>query len=429
VLAGGIGAAVSFSGPSFRSLRSFGSLEPATQWRVASVSGRPDAPAVGEVVRPGEAIRTANEQGIAIVSEAGDRILLREDGVLRLAGGGTQFILQEGAAVVSVQRGVCIKTPHGDLALSPGNRGVDGDEPGRGQCFLMIAESTNSFTRVDVVSGCASMSAVVGDDPGAPLRVAPGRAACMRAGVEPSVFESDGWEMSPAYGGLFARDYLEALENNTNAYLSWFAAGDMLWELSADRLEGRMAWLPDRAKGAEPRRKGPEWFVKAPENKETGALGIAFDPIPEEGGVIELTARFWPAGRGVIVGLRLRTEGSDGLGSPLEPEGLAREKLKTPSSFARVTSGLPLRLKCAFARVGSNTDGEPVYCMIGLIAAGHRASGMSGCFEQGRPVAIAVELCDATIALQSVRAMALGSPAVAVDRAGGDPQGGPEDRH
>jgi len=83
VLAGCIGAAVSFSGPSFRSLRSFGSLEPATQWRVASVSGAVEGCEVGKLLCPGDTIRTGPGQEVELLSGDGDRLLLREEGELQ----------------------------------------------------------------------------------------------------------------------------------------------------------------------------------------------------------------------------------------------------------------------------------------------------------------------------------------------------------
>jgi len=230
VLAGGIGAAVSFSGPSFRSLRSFGSLEPATQWRVASVTGPVEGVEVGQALCPGDVIRTGPGQEVELRSEAGGRVLLREEGELGLReypisnkeypmsklGRRTlrvprsAFRVRKGAVVAELKGPARFETEHG--VVESAADGADfwlmvADVSGRsGGSEGAKTESTNAFTRVDLTNGTAQLLPThKPTNSQTPTHLTPGEAVSLFADAEPVRMPSDGREFSPKYGGIFFR--------------------------------------------------------------------------------------------------------------------------------------------------------------------------------------------------------------------------------
>jgi len=243
----------------YRTLGSYRTYSEPTEWRVAAVSGSPEAPAVGEMVCPGDTLRTGPKQEVELRSEAGGRVLLREEGELQhptsnaprptSKSGEPGFRLEKGALVAELKRPVRFETAHGVVESSE-----DGAD-----FWLMVAdvsrrsggsegaktESTNAFfTRLDVTEGTVQVFENV-QEPSSPLEVVEGEAICMWDGIEPRVFASPRRELSPRYGGVFFREYADLYATRGFALTSLdFEDGAVLERLGTDALEEHAARAP-----------------------------------------------------------------------------------------------------------------------------------------------------------------------------------------
>jgi len=202
----------------------------ATEWRVASITGDAEVRAVDEVICEGDVIRTGAGQEVELRSDVGERLLLREETVIwvqdaaeaRRSPGGTDVAeavrdprqsktmerggpplhrswwLGKGALVAELKRAVRFETGHG--VVESAEDGAD--------LWLMVAESTNAFTRVDVTRGTLDFSPLPSSNqqPATSIAVPAGQALCAGPAMKPALMPSDGREFSPKYGGIFFRD-------------------------------------------------------------------------------------------------------------------------------------------------------------------------------------------------------------------------------
>jgi len=209
---------------------------PSHFWRVASVTGAVEGIEPGKLLCPGDVIRTGAGQEVELVSGEGSQLRLREETEFgcRASSGressghwGPEWRLTRGALAAELKRPARFETAHGV---------VDSAEDGAA-FWLMVAESTNAFARVDVTRGsahCRTGASVCG--------LAAGQAACMARETEPRVFGSAGRELSPRYGGVYFREYadLYATRGFALTFLD-FEDGAVLERLSSDALQAHAA--------------------------------------------------------------------------------------------------------------------------------------------------------------------------------------------
>jgi len=174
---------------------------PSHAWRVASVTGAVEGIGIGQALRPGDVIRTGVRQEVELRFGAGSRLLLREEGEIQYPVSNKKppmtplgFRLEKGALVAALEGAVRFQTEHGVV-----ESGEDG-----ATFRLMVAESTNAFTRVDVTAG-----SVEGPGPRGEERIDSGNALCFGPGIEGKVTAADRHEFSPKYGGVFYRRYAQ----------------------------------------------------------------------------------------------------------------------------------------------------------------------------------------------------------------------------
>jgi len=300
LVAGGLGGSLILSDLSDMSDMSDGP----TQWRVASVTGAVEGIEPGKLVCPGDVIRTGPGQEVELLSGDGDRLLLREEGELQHPTSNAQrptsksgepgFRLQKGALVAELKRTVRFETEQG--AVETAENGAE--------FWLLVAESTNAFTRVDVTAGVVEVFENV-QEPSSPLKAVEGEAICMWEGIEPRVFASPRRELSPRYGGVFFREYADLYATRGFALNSLdFEDGAVLGRLGTDALEKQAARVP----GITSRRTHSVVDGEPRAAVRIGSSGagaaefvIPLSAAPASGMVVEVVT--FGASRGVEIGL------------------------------------------------------------------------------------------------------------------------------
>lgn len=161
--------------------------------------GSPLPMLAGKTVEVGRPIATSENEDAELLYQDGTRVVLRAGSTFQVPRSSRSKSLEllQGALVAEAakqptQRPMVLETVQGRFTVL-GTK-----------FFLMIAESSVPFTRLDVTEG-----AVKCQRDGREWTVQAGQAICLGEGVEPKLIPSSGREFSPKYGGVFYRDHAE----------------------------------------------------------------------------------------------------------------------------------------------------------------------------------------------------------------------------
>ncbi len=159
-----------------------------------------------DVLYPGDRLRTTTNGEAWLRTERDNMLLLRERGEGSLADAPADvlsFRLHRGAC--RVQAGTAFRLQTDQWAV----------ETESADFFVMIAERSNVFSRIDVTRGAVRVApAPYAQTQIDPLRLVAGQACCQGPGLSSNPMPSDGREFSPRYGGVFYREYARLYEDD-----------------------------------------------------------------------------------------------------------------------------------------------------------------------------------------------------------------------
>ncbi len=183
----------------------------------------------GQTIAPDEEVRVGKDAQVLLRGDTACTLLLREQSAWLRTGAHSGFAgrLQRGACVVKTDRPMRLATAHAVIDAA------DAD------FFLMIAESSNAFTRVDVCRGAVEVHSVLSRAD--TLHVTQGQGLCLGTAYPGRPMPSHGRELSPKFGGVFYKDYADHYATHGFWLTSQpFKPGDTLVQLTPVQLRERI---------------------------------------------------------------------------------------------------------------------------------------------------------------------------------------------